>query len=438
MTPVLAGFLGVAMLFGFLALGMPIGFAMGLVGAFGFALLITFKAALIKVGVVAFDLSTNYAIGTVPLFLFMAHILFASGIGRDLYDFAARCLGHRRGGLAMATIGASAGFASVNASSLATTATMGLVALPEMRKHGYSNALASGSVAAGGTIGSLIPPSGMFIIYGILTETSIGDMFAAGIVPGVLLALFYMAVIGIRCWINPAAGPAGPRFSWAARLQGFRKTGDVILLFFLVMGGIIWGWFTPTEAGAMGAFGALVIAGLRGRLGFAQVREAVYDTLKTTGMIFGILFGALVFNAFVTVTTIPHHVVGWVAESGLPPLAVLLLILLVYFFLGMILDASAMMTLTVPLFFPLVMGLDLWVVGDGAKAVFFGVLVVRMTEIALITPPVGMNVYVLSGVARDIPLSTMFRGTAPFVLADVLHVALLLLVPALILWLPGL
>lgn len=431
MTPVIMGFVGIASMFLMLAFGMPIGFAMGLVGAIGFGLLISFHAAIIKVGVIAFDLSTNYAIGTVPLFLFMAHVLYASGIGKDLYDFAARMLGHRRGGLAMATIGASAGFASVNASSLATTATMGLVALPEMRKHGYSPALSAGSVAAGGTIGSLIPPSGMFIIYGILTETSIGDMFAAGIIPGILLAVFYMIVIAVRCRINPDAGPAGPKYSWVERFAGFKRTADVIVLFCFVMGGILWGWFTPTEAGAMGAFGALVIAGLRRRLNLSAVKTAVYDTLRTTGMIFGILFGALVFNAFVTVTTIPLHIVGWVTDMAMAPIFVLLIILLVYFFLGMILDASAMMTLTVPLFFPLVTGL-------GYDAVLFGVLVVRMTEIALITPPVGMNVYVLSGVAKDIPLSTIFRGTAPFVLADIIHVAMLLSIPALVLWLPSL
>ena len=431
MTPVFAGVVGIFAMFLCIAFGMPIGFAMGLVGVIGFGLLISFHAAFIKVGVIAFDLATNYAIGTVPLFLFMAHVLFASGIGKDLYDFAARMLGHRKGGLAMATVGASAGFASVNASSLATTATMGLVALPEMRRHGYSLSLASGSVAAGGTIGSLIPPSGMFIIYGILTETSIGDMFAAGIIPGVLLALFYMAVIAIRCKIAPEAGPAGPRYGWRDRWRGFRRTGDVIVLFSFVMGGIIWGWFTPTEAGAMGAFGALVIAGMRGKLTVKALWDAVYDTLRTTGMIFGILFGALVFNAFVTVTTIPLNLVTWVSAVDLPPLAVLLIILVLYLFLGMILDASAMMTLTVPLFFPLITGL-------GYDAVLFGVLVVRMTEIALITPPVGMNVYVLSGVARDIPLTTIFRGTTPFVMADLIHVALLLAVPALVLWLPSL
>ena len=431
MTPVEMGLIGLAVLFTFLAFGMPIGFAMGLVGVVGFASLLTVKAVLIKVGVITFDLATNYAIGTVPLFLFMAHILFASGIGKDLYDFAARCLGHRRGGLAMATVGASAGFAAVNASSLATTATMGLVALPEMREHGYSLPLASGSVAAGGTIGSLIPPSGMFIIYGILTETSIGDMFAAGIIPGILLALMYMTVIWIQCRVNPKAGPAGPRASWTDRWQGFKGCGDVIVLFLFVMGGIVGGLFTPTEAGAMGAFGALIIAAVRKRLTWARLVDAVYETFKTTGMIFGILFGALVFNAFITVTTIPMQLTGWVAGADLAPLAILLVILAVYFFLGMILDASAMMTLTVPLFFPLVTGL-------GYDAVLFGVLVVRMTEIALITPPVGMNVYVLSGVARDIPLSSIFRGTAPFVLADMIHVTLLIALPILVLWLPSL
>ncbi|MBF9042268.1 TRAP transporter large permease subunit [Rhodobacterales bacterium HKCCE4037] len=431
MSPFETGIAGIMILFTLIALGMPIGFAMGLVGFLGFAYLVTFHAAVVKLGVVVFDLSTNYAIGTIPLFLFMAHILFASGIGRDLYAFAARMIGHFRGGLAMATVGASAGFAAVNASSLATTATMGLVALPEMRKHKYDDSLASGSVAAGGTIGSLIPPSGMFIIYGILTETSIGAMFAAGIIPGILLALLYMSVIWVRCRRNPTLGPAGPVSNRAEKWDATKRTADVILLFILVMGGILWGWFTPTEAGAIGAFGAIVISLVRGRLAWPQIRSAVLDTLKTTGMIFGILFGALMFNSFVTVTRIPLNIVGWVSAVELAPIFVLLLVLLVYFVLGMILDASAMMTLTVPLFFPLITDL-------GYDAVFFGVLVVRMTEIALITPPVGMNVYVLSGVARDIPLPTIFKGTAPFVLADIFHVAFLILVPATILWLPSL
>lgn len=431
MDAVFTGFAGLAALFGLLALGMPIGFAMGLVGFAGFAYLISFQAAVVKLGVISFDLATNYAIGTVPLFIFMAHILFATGIGRDLYDFAEHWLGRRRGGLAMATIGASAGFASVSASSLATTATMGLVALPEMRKHGYDVSLASGSVAAGGTIGSLIPPSGMFIIYGILTETSIGKMFAAGIVPGILLALFYIVAIAIVCRIRPEAGPRGPVRTMGEKLASVRKTGEVIALFALVMGGILLGWFTPTEAGAVGAFGAIVIALVRRRLTWQAARAAIYATVKTTGMIFGILFGAFMFNSFVTVTTIPLLIVGFVTESGLAPMAVLLLILAVYLLLGMILDASAMMTLTVPLFFPLVTQL-------GFDAILFGVLVVRMTEIALITPPVGMNVYILSGIARDIPLNKIFRGTLPFVAADLLHVALLLAFPILVLWLPNL
>lgn len=430
MTPVLVGFVGIAAMFVVIALGMPIGFAMGLVGFAGFALLINPTAAVVKVGVVAHDLATNYAIGTVPLFLFMAHVLFASGIGRDLYSFASRWLGHHRGGLAMATVGASAGFASVSASSLATTATMGLVALPEMRKQNYDVSLASGSVAAGGTIGSLIPPSGMFIIYGILTETSIGKLFAAGIVPGVLLALFYMVAIAIVCRLNPAAGPRGPAYTLREKLASFKSTGEVIVLFALVMGGIMLGWFTPTEAGAVGALGAVAVAAFRRRLSWASAKHAMYATLKTTGMIFGILFGAMVFNSFVTVTTIPLHIVNFVADSGFEPMVVMLLILAVYLVLGMVLDASAMMTLTVPLFFPLILSL-------GFDAVLFGVLVVRMTEIALITPPVGMNVYVLNGIAKDIPLSKIFKGTMPFVAADVLHVAMLLAFPIVALWLPG-
>lgn len=431
MTAVTVGFFGLVILFSLIGFGMPIGFAMGLVGFGGFAFLVSFDAAIVRIGVTTYSLATNHAIGTVPLFLFMAHLLFAAGIGKDLFDFASKWVGRRKGGLAMATIGASAGFASVNASSLATTATMGLIALPEMRKHKYSLPLASGSVVAGGTIGSLIPPSGMFIIYGILTETSIGKMFAAGIIPGILLALFYMVAISIWCRIDPNAGPRGPKYSWREKFLSFTKIGEVVALFALVMGGIILGWFTPTEAGAVGAMGAIIIAVLRRRLTIESAKVAIYSTLKTTGMIFGILFGAMVFNSFVTATTIPLHIVNFVTESGFSPMVVLMLILLVYFFLGMILDASAMMTLTIPLFFPLITTL-------GFDAILFGVLVVRMTEIALITPPVGMNVYVLSGIAKDIPLTTMFKGALPFVGADLLHVAMLIAFPILVLWLPNL
>ena len=429
MSTVAIGFMGLAVVFALIAAGMPIGFAMGLVGFAGFAAIISFDAAVVRIGVTTYGIVTNHAIGTIPLFLFMAHLMFASGIGKDMYEFAAKWIGRRRGGLAMATIGASAGFASVSASSLATTATMGLVAMPEMRKHKYDLSLASGSVVAGGTIGALIPPSGMFIIYGILTETSIGAMFAAGIIPGILLAAFYIITIAIICRINPDAGPRGPKYTFREKLRSFKTTGEVIFLFGLVMGGIILGWFTPTEAGAVGAFGAIVITAARGRLTWATARTAIYATVKTTGMIFGILFGALVFNSFITVTRIPLHIVDFVSNSGFAPMTVLLLILVVYFVLGMVLDASAMMTLTVPLFFPLVTNM-------GFDAVLFGVLVVRMTEIALITPPVGMNVYILSGVARDVPLNKIFRGALPFVGADILHVALLIAFPMLVLWLP--
>ena len=309
MTTVTIGFLGLGILFSFIALGMPIGFAMGLVGFTGFAVIISFDAAIVRIGVTAYNLATNEAIGTIPLFLFMAHVLFASGIGRDLYDFASRWLGRRRGGLAMATVGASAGFAAVSASSLATTATMGLVAMPEMRKHNYNVSMASGSVVAGGTIGSLIPPSGMFIIYGILTETSIGKMFAAGIIPGILLALFYMIAIAIWCRLDPNAGPRGPKYTLKEKLWSFTRTGEVIFLFALVMGGIVLGWFTPTEAGAIGAFGAIIVSVARRRLTWTAAKTAIYSTLKTTGMIFGILFGALVFNSFITARTIPLNIV---------------------------------------------------------------------------------------------------------------------------------
>ncbi|MFN3400539.1 MAG: TRAP transporter large permease [Ferrovibrio sp.] len=431
MNSVTIGFAGLAIVFTLIGFGMPIGFSMGLIGFAGFALLVSFDAAIVRIGVTTFNLATNHAIGTIPLFLFMAHLLFAAGIGKDMYDFFSKWMGRRRGGLAMATVGASAGFASVNASSLATTATMGLVALPEMRKHKYNLSLASGSIVAGGGFGALIPPSGMFIIYGILTETSIGKMFAAGIIPGITLAIMYVAAIAIWCRIDPNAGPRGPKYTFGEKMRSFSKTGEVIALFTLVMGGIVLGWFTPTEAGAIGALGAIIISVARRRLTLESAKRAIFATLKTTGMIFGILFGAMVFNSFITASTIPMHIVNFVTEGGFSPMVVLLMVLAVYFLLGMVLDASAMMTLTVPLFFPLVTSL-------GFDAILFGVLVVRMTEIALITPPVGMNVFILSGVAKDVPLTKMFKGALPFVSADLIHVALLISFPILVLWLPNL
>jgi C4-dicarboxylate transporter DctM subunit len=330
----------------------------------------------------------------------------------------------------MATVGACAGFAAVSASSVATAATMGLVTLPEMKKYKYSPALATGAIAAGGTIGILIPPSSILIVYGIITETSIGKLFSGGMVPGILQAVFYITTIYILCRLNPAYGPRGPHFSLKEKFMAFISCGEIIALILLVLGGLIIGWFTPTEAGAVGAFGAIVFSLIRGRLNWPKFKQALFDTMKTTGMVYCIMIGAFIFNYFMAVTTIPLALADVVSGLSLPPLIIIILVILVYLFLGCIMDAGAMVLLTIPVFFPLILSLNF-------DPIWFGIIVTRVVEIGMITPPVGMNVYVIAGVAPDVPMSTIFKGIFPFLVADAVHVGLLLLVPGIVLFLPS-
>lgn len=430
MDPVAIGLIGFVILFSLLALGMPIGAAMGLVGFAGIWLLISGVAAFTKLAIVPFQVVTDYSLAVLPLFVFMAHVIFVTGMGRDLFNLASKWLGHQRGGVAQAAVAGCAGFAAVSASSIATAATMGLVAIPEMKRLKYDPALATGAVAAGGSMGVLIPPSGALIIYGILTETSIGRLFAAGLIPGILEAVFYMVTIYILCTWRPSLGPRGPKTTFKEKIVAFGSCGEVIALAILVLTGIVVGWFTPTEAGAVGAFGAIIFALLRKRLNWEKMKTAVLETLKTTGMIYGILIGAFIFNYFLAPTTIPYVIAEFVGGLPFPPMAILGMVLMVFFFLGMFLDVAAMTVLTIPIFFPLIVSL-------GFNPVWFGILFVRMAEIAMITPPIGMNVYVIAGVAPDVPMHTIFKGIIPFVIADFFHVALLLFVPALALFLPS-
>lgn len=430
MDPVAIGLIGFVVLFSLLALGMPIGAAMGLVGFAGIWILISDVAAFTKLAIVPFQVVTDYSLAVLPLFVFMAHVIFVTGMGRDLFNLASKWLGHQRGGVAQAAVAGCAGFAAVSASSIATAATMGLVAIPEMKRLKYDPALATGAVAAGGSMGVLIPPSGALIIYGILTETSIGRLFAAGLIPGILEAVFYMVTIYILCTWRPSLGPRGPKTTFREKIVAFGSCGEVIALAILVLTGIVVGWFTPTEAGAVGAFGAIIFALLRKRLNWEKMKTAVLETLKTTGMIYGILIGAFIFNYFLAPTTIPYVIAEFVGGLPFPPMAILGMVLMVFFFLGMFLDVAAMTVLTIPIFFPLIISL-------GFNPVWFGILFVRMAEIAMITPPIGMNVYVIAGVAPDVPMHTIFKGIIPFVVADFCHVALLLFVPALALFLPS-
>lgn len=430
MSPVLMGAIGFVVLFALLAVRTPLGISMFLVGFVGLWYLISQGAAIAKIGLIPFETIASFDLAVLPLFLLMAQVIFAAGLSGDLYDVAAKWLGHQRGGIAIATVGGCAGFAAVSASSLATAVTMGLVAIPEMKRLKYDPALATGCVAAGGTIGQLIPPSAGLITYGIITQTSIGKLFIAGMVPGILEAIFYMVTIFILCTWKPSLGPRGPSFSFREKVAAFGSCGEIIGLIVLVLGGLIIGWFTPTEAGAVGAFGAIVFSLIRRRLNWEKFKHALIETMKTTGMLYGILIGAFLFKYFLAVTTIPFVVADFVGGLPLPPLAIMVLVMVVYVFLGCVMDALAMILLTIPVFFPLAMNL-------GFSPIWFGVIIVRMIEIGLITPPIGMNVYAISGIAPDVPVTTIFKGVLPFLTADAFHVALLLFVPQVVLFLPS-
>lgn len=424
------GLIGVLILFLLLMIGMPIGVALGLVGLGGLVLLMGFEPALIKSGVVLFETLSKYELGTLPLFLLMAHICFSANISRDMFDVAAKFLGHRRGGLAYASVGGCAAFGSINGSSLATAATIGLVALPEMRQRGYSDALATGSVAAGGTLGQMIPPSGALIVFGIIAEQSIGKLFTAAIIPGITQMLFYFAAIWLVVRFRPYLAPPAERAPWVERWRAFRKIGDVMLLVLLVIGGIAIGWFTPTEAASVGAVGALLISVLRGRFTWRGLFDALDETLRTSGLIYVVVIGALIFSVFVSVTGLADAVGTSIADLGAPPLITILIIALFLLALGSVLDGLALMLLTTPILLP--------IIGDlGLSPIWFGIFLIRAMEIGFVHPPIGMNLYVIQGIAKDVPLARIFKGVLPFLASDFLHLLLIILFPAIALWLPA-
>lgn len=426
----LAGVLGVVALLVLLLTGMPIGVALGLVGLAGLALTLGLEPALIKSGVLLFETMTRYELGTLPLFMLMAHLCFMADASRDFFDVAARFLGHRRGGLAIASVAGCAGFGSINGSSLATTATIGLVALPEMRSRGYADTLATGSVAAGGTLGQMIPPSGALIVFGIVAEQSIGALFTAAIVPGLTQMLSYFLVIALWVGWQPAIAPRLPRSSWSERRQALRRIVDISVLIVVVTGGIALGWVTPSEAAAVGAAGAAVVCLLRGRLNRATLFRALEETLRTSGLIYLVIIGALIFSAFISVTGLTESIGSTIAGLGLSPVATMLLVALFLLLIGSVLDGLAMMLLTTPILLPLVAEL-------GLSPVWFGIFLVRAMEIGFVHPPIGMNLYVIQGVAPDVSLGRIFRGVLPFLAADLLHLVLLVLFPVLVLGLPA-
>ncbi|MFO0989346.1 MAG: TRAP transporter large permease [Alphaproteobacteria bacterium] len=423
--------LGFAALFGLLAIGVPLGFAMAVVGFVGFGVLVSFEAASYSIGQIVFDNVMNYGFSVLPLFILMGNFVARSRLAEELFAAAEAFVGHRRGGLAQATILACGGFSSVCGSSVATAATMVKIALPPMRKRGYADSLATASIAAGGTLGILIPPSTVTVIYGILTGTDIGKLFAAGIIPGAVAVVLLLGAVSLATLRRPEIGPSGPRRSWPERLGALRKTWGIVALFALVMGGIYFGIFTATEAAGIGAAGAFLFVILRRLLDFAMLKRTLIETARTTAMMFVILFGALAFSNFIEAAGLPTALSRWIAGLDVPPLVVILVIVAIYLVLGCALESISMVLLTVPIFFPIVTGLKY-------DPIWFGILVVVVTEISMITPPVGLNIFVINAMAPEVPTGAVIRGLVPFVGAEIALVLVLMAVPGLATWLPSL
>jgi len=431
MSPVLVGGIGIVVLVLVFLTGMPVAFTMALVGFLGVCFIVSLDAGLYIISTFLWDTFASYTLLVIPLFVFMGEIAFHSGVSRRLYETAYKWLGFMPGGVAMATVGGCAGFAAICGSSSATAATMGTVALPEMKKFNYDPALATGTVAAGGTLGVLIPPSVVLIIYGIMTEQSIGKLFVAGIFPGILLATLFIIALLIICRLNPRLGPPGPRTSFREKLASLPGTIEMLLLFGLVMGGLLLGWFTPTEAGGVGAAGALLVSQLRRELNWQRLRAAIMGTMRTACMILLIVAGATVFGRFLTVSNIPLELAQWAAMLPAPPVVILTVIMLIYIVGGCFMDALSFLIITIPIFFPVIMQI-------GYDPIWFGVIIVVLLEMGAITPPVGINVYVIKGIAKDVPLETIFKGILPFLLMMIVCLGILILFPQIALFLPSL
>jgi C4-dicarboxylate transporter DctM subunit len=429
-SPITIGLIGIVVLVLIFLLGMPVGFAMAFVGLAGFCYLVSPEAGLSILARDVFSNFSSYSLTVIPMFVLMGSIAFASGMSRRLYDAGYTLFGQLRGGLAMATIAACAGFAAMCGSTNATAAAMGRVSLPEMKRYNYDDSLATGCVAAAGSLGILIPPSTIFIIYGILTEQSIGKLFIAGVIPGVILAVLFMAVVSLLCLRNPNLAPAGAPTSWREKLAGLTGILEMLILFGLVIGGLFLGWFSPTQAGAAGAAGALLIGLARRQLNWQGFLFAIKDALRITCMVMVIVTGAIIFGHFIAVAKIPLVLSEWVGGLPLPPAAIMGIIVLMYLAGGCFMDALALITLTVPIIYPVILIL-------GFDPIWFGVIIVLVTEMGVITPPVGVNVYVIKGIAEDVPLETIFRGIFPFLAALIVAVAILIAFPQIATFLPS-
>jgi len=436
MSPTFIGITGILIMILMFLTRMPVAFVMATVGFVGFSIVINTDAGLVLLSRNIYETFDSYDLTTIPLFILMGQLGFNSGISKRLYDAGYKFLGSIRGGLAMATVTACTAFGAVCGSSPATAATMATVGLPEMKRYNYNDELATGSVASGGGIGMIMPPSVVLIIYGILTEQSIGALFVAGIFPALLVTLLFIICIYIRCRISPEQGPKGEHFSWPQKMRSLLGLIETLIVFVLVIGGIFIGLFTPTEAAAIGAFGVLLIAVIRRQITWQGFVKSLMETLRTSCMVLMLIAGAVIFGKFLAVTRIPFEIAGWVSGLDFSPVLVLGVILLIYFFGGCFMDALAFVTLTVPIFYPVVMEL-------GYDPIWFGVIIVMVTEMGVITPPVGINVYVVYGVAKNVledgvALEKIFKGIFPFLIAVIVGVLILIVFPQIIMYLPNL
>lgn len=431
MSSTTIGIIGLVVMLVLFVLRLPVAFSMLLAGLAGLVYILGLDAGLTQAVYVVWAEFSSYDLSVVPMFVLMGSVAYYAGISSDLFKTTHKFFGRQPGGLAVATIFASAGFAAVCGSSNASAAAMARVCLPEMKRFKYDDALATGSVAAGGTLGILIPPSALFIIYGIMVQESIGKLFLAGIVPGIILTILYAMVVYVLCWRNPSIGPPAGSTPRREKIRSLLGLIDTIALFGLVMGGLFIGWFTPTEAGAVGAGGAIIIGVARRRLNWEGLKNALLDTIRVSGMLYMIIIGAIVFGKFATVTRVSFGLASWAESLALPAVGIMAILIVIYLIGGLFMDSLALVTLTIPIFFPLVQRM-------GFDPIWFGVIIILVAEMGVITPPVGVNVYVIKGIATEVPLETIFRGVMPFTIAVLITLGLMLAFPQLALFLPGL
>ncbi len=431
------GLIMFAVLMGLLALRVHIGIAMFIVGAAGFVVMNDFSwlPLLNSLKNIAYARFSNYDLAVIPLFMLMGQFATNGGLSRALFNCVNNFVGHFRGGVAMAAVGACAAFGAICGSSLATAATMGQVALPELKRYRYAGSLATGALAAGGTLGIMIPPSVPLVIYAVLTQESIGKLFMAAIIPGLIAMVGYMLVIRIVVALKPEAGPAGARVPLAIALRSMLGVIPILLVFLVVIVGIYDGWANPTEAASIGAAACGILAVVTGGMRMQGLVKSLTGTAEATAMIFLVLLGADMLNSGLAITQMPTELAQWVQSSGLPPLSVIFAILLIYIFLGCVMDSLAMILLTIPIFYPIVMGLDFWGMPVADKSIWFGILALMVVEIGLVHPPVGMNIYIINKIAKDVPLMETFKGVMPFLASDLLRIIMLVFFPVISLYL---